>query len=206
MKTPPTTSYQLPVMEQYLTLQGEGLYVGHPAYFVRLAGCDVGCHWCDVKASWNASLYPLLKTEEICKNARSSRVQRTVITGGEPLQYNLDPLTTGLREMGLRTHLETSGAYPLSGSWDWVCLSPKKQRPVHPSVISVASELKVVVYNKDDLRFAAAQASTVSQSCHLFLQPEWSRHQQLMPLIIDYLTKNEPWRLSLQTHKYINLP
>ena len=196
----------LPVMEMYSTLQGEGFFTGYAAYFIRLAGCKIGCHWCDVKESWDEKKHPEVLIEEICQKATESRSQRVVITGGEPLQYNLDVLSTALRTRGLRTHLETSGAYPLTGTWDWITLSPKRRLPPTAEILQAAHELKTVIYNQADFAWAATYAAQVRSICHLFLQPEWSKQDTILPLIIDYLKSHPRWRLSLQTHKFVGLP
>lgn len=197
---------RLPVMDTYLTLQGEGVHTGRIAYFIRLAGCSVGCHWCDVKESWDASAHPAVDIDKICQKARQSKAPRAVITGGEPLHYNLDALSKALQALGLATHLETSGAYPLTGYWDWICFSPKKRKKAHTSVQAAASELKIIIYNFSDFRFAEEQAAEVHPKCRLLLQPEWSRRQKMLPHIIHYLNTQTQWQLSLQTHKYIGLP
>jgi 7-carboxy-7-deazaguanine synthase len=196
----------LPLMEDFYTNQGEGRYQGSAAYFIRLGGCDVGCVWCDVKESWDASAHPLISVLEMTSRAKATNTSIVVVTGGEPLMYDLSELTTTLKSNGLRTHIETSGAYPLTGTWDWVCFSPKKFRAPHPSVYSHANELKIVVYNKSDLEWAESHASRVSDSCELFLQPEWSREKEMLPLIIDYVKNNPRWQVSLQVHKYMNIP
>lgn len=196
----------LPVMESFYTIQGEGFYQGHAAYFVRLGGCDVGCVWCDVKESWDASIHPKIEIKEIVDRAKSSGTELVVITGGEPAMYDLNLLTSELQNAGLRTNIETSGAYPLTGTWDWVCLSPKKFKPAHPSVFEKASELKIIVYNKSDFEWAEEHAAKVRASCELFLQPEWSREKEMVPLIIEYVKKNPQWKISLQIHKYMNIP
>ena len=199
-------STSLPLMEHFYTLQGEGRYTGHAAYFIRLGGCDVGCVWCDVKESWDASKHPLVTIDEITTHVVSSGAKIAVITGGEPLMYNLGPLTIKLQEKGIRTHIETSGAHPLSGSWDWICLSPKKFKAPLEEVLAAADELKVVVYNKSDFTWAEQHASLVSIDCLLYLQPEWSKSAEMTPLIVDYTKSNPSWILSLQTHKYISIP
>jgi len=196
----------LPVMEAFYTLQGEGIHSGRAAYFIRLGGCDVGCHWCDVKESWDASLHPGLHVEQIVQGALQYPGRLAVITGGEPLMYNLDLLTGGLKAAGYETNIETSGVYPLSGSWDWICFSPKKFKEPHPAIYERADELKVVVYHKSDLEFAASHAERVSPACRLLLQVEWSRREQMLPLVIDYILQHPEWRMSLQTHKYMNIP
>lgn len=195
----------LPLMEEFYTIQGEGSHTGKAAYFIRIGGCDVGCHWCDVKESWNADLHPPTKTELIISNA-VAYAKTAVITGGEPLMWNLDFLTESLQAKGVNTHIETSGAFNLSGKWDWICLSPKKTKLPLPEVYEVANELKVIVYNKNDFKFAEEQAKKVGPECKLFLQPEWSNREKMTPLIVDYVMKNPQWNISLQTHKYLNIP
>ena len=193
-------------MESFHTIQGEGNYQGYAAYFIRLAGCDVGCIWCDVKASWNQNNFPIVEVSEIVERARTSGASIAVITGGEPTMYNLDILTQQLNEVGIRTHIETSGVYPLTGRWDWVCLSPKKFKVPEDSILSLANELKVVIYHKSDFEWAESYALRVSKSCILFLQPEWSKRNIMMPLIVEYVKKNPKWRISIQVHKYIGVP
>ena len=201
----------LPVMEHFYTLQGEGFHQGRAAYFIRLGGCDVGCVWCDVKDSWDAAAHPQ-KTinqivEDIIKNTPANQASRlVVITGGEPLMHDLTPLTTALKANGFETNIETSGAHPLSGNWDWICLSPKKFKAPLPQVIPHANELKVVIYNKYDFDWATHYASLVSPQCKLYLQPEWDKAASVTPLIIDYIKQHPQWQLSLQIHKYINVP
>lgn len=195
----------LPLMEEFYTIQGEGFHTGTAAYFIRLGGCDVGCHWCDVKESWDANLHPPTPVETIVRHA-SQYPGTVVITGGEPLTWNMNPLTVGLRANGMKVHVETSGAYPLTGIWDWICLSPKKTMLPTPSVYTKADELKVIIYNKHDFIFAEEQAVKVNPDAVLFLQPEWSRREVVTPLIIDYVRQNPKWRISLQTHKYLNIP
>lgn len=195
----------LPLMEAFYTLQGEGYHKGAAAYFIRVGGCDVGCHWCDVKESWNPDIHPPTSIEDIIEQAQ--RYAKTiVVTGGEPLMWSMDPLTQGLKEAGLQTHIETSGAYPLSGKWDWICLSPKKNKLPLDEVYDKAHELKVIVHNKHDFIFAEEQARRVGQDCKLYLQPEWSQREKMMPLMVDYVMQNTHWILSLQTHKYLNIP
>ncbi|WP_025742711.1 7-carboxy-7-deazaguanine synthase QueE [Aquimarina pacifica] len=195
----------LPLMEEFYTIQGEGFHKGTAAYFVRIGGCDVGCHWCDVKESWNAELHPPTDTDIIITNSlRHSNV--IVVTGGEPLTWDMNPLTRGLKEKGAQTHIETSGAYPLTGDWDWICLSPKKVKLPTEEIYSKADELKCIVYNKNDFEFAEQQASKVQDNCILYLQPEWSVREKIIPLIVDYVMKNPKWKISLQTHKYLNIP
>lgn len=202
----PDDGSQLPLMEEFYTIQGEGYHTGKAAYFIRLGGCDVGCHWCDVKESWDAELHPLTPADAIIEHAKQYPSKAVVVTGGEPLIYNLDYLTKGLQAAGIKTFIETSGAYPLSGHWDWVCLSPKKFKSPLPDVIAVAGELKVIVFNKSDFAWAEKHATLVSPSCRLYLQPEWSKAQEMTPLIVDYVMQNPKWKISLQTHKYLNIP
>ena len=196
----------LPVMEHFYTLQGEGYHQGKAAYFIRLGGCDVGCVWCDVKDSWDAGKHPLLKIEDLIFNILKTSAQIVVITGGEPLMHNLDELTNLLQSAGLKTNIETSGAHPLSGSWDWICLSPKKFKAPLPEIIPLANELKIVVFNRSDFKWAEKYAALVSPECKLYLQPEWDKAAEMTPLIIDYIKANPKWELSLQIHKYINVP
>jgi len=193
-------------MESFYTIQGEGFYQGHAAYFIRLGGCDVGCVWCDVKESWDADAHPKVEVSEIVRKAKSSGTEIAVVTGGEPAMYNLDLLTAELQSAGLKTNIETSGAYPLTGSWDWVCLSPKKFKAPHSSVFEKANELKIIVFNKSDFDWAEEHAAKVNSACELFLQPEWSKEKEMLPLIIDYVKKNPKWKVSLQIHKYMNIP
>ncbi len=195
----------LPLMEEFYTIQGEGYYKGTAAYFVRIGGCDVGCHWCDVKESWNADLHPPTDTNLIVEKAlQYSKV--VVVTGGEPLTWDMTLLTKGLKNKGAQTHIETSGAYPLTGEWDWICLSPKKVKLPQPEIYKETNELKCIVYNKSDFAFAEDQASKVSDKCILYLQPEWSVRDKVIPMIVDYVMKNPKWKVSLQTHKYLNIP
>jgi 7-carboxy-7-deazaguanine synthase len=196
----------LPLMEEFYTIQGEGYNTGKAAYFIRLGGCDVGCPWCDVKESWDAELHPLTPVATIVENAARHPAKTVVITGGEPLMYNLDYLTQQLQQQGIKTFIETSGAYPLSGSWDWVCLSPKKFKAPLPDVIAAADELKIIVFNKSDFKWAGEYAAQVPPNCKLYLQPEWSKSKQITPLIVDYVMNNPQWEISLQTHKYLNIP
>lgn len=193
-------------MEHFYTLQGEGRYTGQASYFIRLGGCDVGCVWCDVKESWDASKHPLVSTAAMVDLVVNSGAAIAVITGGEPMMHNLDELTSLLRQAGIRTHVETSGAHPLSGSWDWICLSPKKFKAPLDEMIVAANELKTVIYHKTDLAWAEQFASKVSKECLLYLQPEWSRSAEMNPLIIDYIKSNPQWILSLQTHKFLDIP
>lgn len=196
----------LPVMEHFYTVQGEGYHQGRAAYFIRLGGCDVGCVWCDVKDSWDTEKHPKYAVGSLRSEVRKTPAEIVVITGGEPLMHNLDELTKELHSAGLKTHIETSGAYPLSGEWDWICVSPKKFKAPLPEILPHAHELKVVVFNKTDLDWAEKYAALVSPSCKLYLQPEWDKAAEMTPLIIDYIKENPQWELSLQLHKYINIP
>ena len=195
----------VPLMEEFYTIQGEGYHKGSAAYFVRIGGCDVGCHWCDVKESWDAEKHPPTEISTIINNAKQYS-DTIVVTGGEPLMWNMSLLTAGLRNENLATHIETSGAYPLSGDWDWICLSPKKRMLPLDDIYKVADELKVIVYNQNDFVFAEEQAANVQPNCKLFLQPEWSKREQVMPMIVDYVLQHPKWKASLQTHKYMNIP
>ncbi len=198
---------QLPVMESFYTLQGEGYHNGRAAYFIRLGGCEVGCHWCDVKESWDASLHPQVTIEAIVNGALEHPGRLAVITGGEPLMHDLTDLTGALQRAGFQTNIETSGVYAVSGSWDWVCFSPKKFKEPHSDIYSKANELKVIIYNRSDFEFAEEHAAKLQTStCQLLLQPEWSRHEMMLPQIIEYVKDNPKWRVSLQTHKYMNIP
>ena len=193
-------------MEHFYTLQGEGLYSGQAAYFIRLGGCDVGCVWCDVKESWDAAAHPQMSVEAIVAAASSHPGRTAVITGGEPAMHDLAALTQGLKAAGFRTHIETSGSSPLSGELDFVTLSPKKFKAPLPEALQQADELKVVVYHKSDFGWAEQHAARVRPDCLLFLQPEWSKREQVTPLIVEYIRQHPEWRLSLQTHKYIGVP
>lgn len=196
----------LPIMESFYTIQGEGFYSGCVAYFIRTAGCSVGCHWCDVKESWDSRLYPLQDVEKIVEKAVSVPSKMVVVTGGEPLMWNLNPMTDLLREKKIRRHIETSGAFELSGQWDWICLSPKKLALPKNSVLEKANELKVVVYNNNDFLFAQQMAEKVGENCMLYLQPEWSKKDQVIPKIVEFVKEKPQWQMSLQTHKYMNVP
>lgn len=193
-------------MESFYTLQGEGFHQGRAAYFIRLGGCDVGCVWCDVKESWDASRHPQQSIAEIVAAASAHPGRLAVITGGEPLLHPLDELTTALKAAGFETNIETSGSSPMSGQWDWVCLSPKKFKFPLPEAIVAADELKVVIFNKSDFAWAEQYAAQVKPSCKLYLQPEWDKKEQMLPLIIDYIKTHPKWELSIQSHKYINVP
>ncbi len=195
----------LPLMEEFYTIQGEGFHTGTAAYFIRIGGCDVGCHWCDVKESWNAELHPPTQIDIIVSNAKKY-ADTVVITGGEPLTWDMNLLTSRLKEQNLKVHIETSGCYPVTGTWDWFCLSPKKNKLPVESAYQIASELKVIIYNKHDFIFAEEQAEKVNPNAILFLQPEWSKKEEMTSLIVDYVMNHPKWRVSLQTHKYLNIP
>jgi 7-carboxy-7-deazaguanine synthase len=196
----------LPVMEHFYTIQGEGFHQGRAAYFIRLGGCDVGCVWCDVKDSWDATKHPMISINTLVDEVKKTAAELVVITGGEPLMHNLTLLTKTLQQAGLETNIETSGSSPLSGSWDWICLSPKKFKAPLPEVVPYANELKIVVFNKSDFTWAEEFAEQVGPNCKLYLQPEWSKASVVTPLIVEYIKHNPKWELSLQLHKYINVP
>lgn len=195
----------LPLMESFYTIQGEGFHTGKAAHFIRVGGCDVGCHWCDVKESWNAQLHPVTSVKDIVSSVNPD-AKTVVVTGGEPLTWDMTPLTTALHNSGHQVHIETSGAYPFSGNWDWICLSPKKTAPPVDEAFKLADELKVVVFNNHDIQWAEEHAQKVGENCALFLQPEWSKREKVMPLISEYIMANPKWRVSLQTHKYLGIP
>jgi len=197
---------KLPIMEEFYSIQGEGFNTGKPAYFIRIGGCDVGCHWCDVKESWDPNLHPLTDVNQVVNNTQQHPAKSIVITGGEPLLYNLDFLTQQLANNSVEVYLETSGAYPLTGKWHWICLSPKKNLPPLPEVYDRADELKVIIYNKDDIKWAEEHAAKTNKNCKLYLQPEWSNQNKVMPMIIDYVMENPKWNISLQTHKIMHIP
>jgi organic radical activating enzyme len=196
----------LPVMEHFYTLQGEGFHWGKAAYFIRLAGCDVGCVWCDVKESWDASKHPVVAIDFLIEEIKKTPAKIVVVTGGEPFLHDLTILTEALRKANFKTHIETSGSAPVSGTWDWITLSPKKFKAPLPQNLPFTSELKIVVFNKSDFDWAEKWAALVSPSCKLYLQPEWSKADTVTPLIVDYIKAHPQWQLSLQTHKYINVP
>jgi len=196
----------LPLMEHFYTIQGEGRFQGHAAYFIRLGGCDVGCVWCDVKESWDVEKHPMVAVEQIVEEAAKSPARLAVITGGEPLMHPLGALTQQLQAKGFKTHMETSGAHPYSGSFDWITFSPKKFKSPLPEIYGLAHELKVVVYNKSDFQWAESFAEKMNAECQLYLQPEWSKQQKMMPLIVEYVKQNPRWHISLQTHKFMDIP
>ncbi|MES2796441.1 MAG: 7-carboxy-7-deazaguanine synthase QueE [Bacteroidota bacterium] len=194
-------------MEAFYTIQGEGYYSGHAAYFIRLGGCDVGCHWCDVKDSWNADLHPKLSITNIVEEAQKHPGRLAVVTGGEPLMHNLDELTSSLQIAGFKTNIETSGVCEsITGHWDWICFSPKKFKSPNPVIFEKANELKVIIYNNSDFDFAIEYAQKVNQNCKLYLQPEWSRQDEMLPKIIEFIKSNPNWQISLQTHKFMEIP
>ena len=197
---------KLPVMESFYTIQGEGFHSGKAAYFIRLGGCDVGCHWCDVKDSWPVDTHPQLKIGDIVSEAKKFNGRLAVITGGEPMMHNLDYLTSELKNNDFQTNIETAGVYPITGVWDWICFSPKKFKTPHPEIYPAANELKVIIYNQSDFAFAEEHAAQVNPDCLLLLQPEWSKSEKMLPAIIDYIKENPKWRISLQTHKFMEIP
>jgi len=197
---------KLPVVEEFCSLQGEGFHTGKAAYFVRIGGCDIGCRWCDSACTWDPSVFPEKSVERIVQDAEQYALRAVVITGGEPLMWNLDYLTKLFVSKGFETYLETSGAWPLSGKWDWICLSPKKQAPPVPEIYSLADELKVIVAEPDDFAWAEKNAVRVKKGCHLFLQPEWSVYKSITPAIVNYIKKHPKWRMSLQAHKFMKIP
>lgn len=197
---------ELPIMESFYTIQGEGAHTGTAAYFIRTGGCDVGCVWCDVKESWEARNHPKLTVNQILDGLSVNNVEVVVVTGGEPLMYDMSSLTIALQENAYRTHIETSGVYPMSGDWDWICFSPKKFKQPRTEFYAESNELKVVVYNKVDFAWAEEHALKMNPDAKLYLQPEWSKKDQMMPLIVDYVKNNPKWKISLQTHKYLDIP
>jgi organic radical activating enzyme len=201
-----TEGDKLPLVEEFFSLQGEGYQTGRAAYFIRLGGCDIGCSWCDSRFSWNQALHPLVETELIIEHVVKSGADSVVVTGGEPLMWNLDFLCNGLKNKNISTFVETSGAYPLSGKWDWICLSPKKNMPPLTGMCDSADELKVIIQDKSDFEWAEKYHGMVSEKCRLFLQPEWSRFESIIPEIVQYIKKNPFWRISLQVHKYMHIP
>jgi 7-carboxy-7-deazaguanine synthase len=196
----------LPVVEEFFSLQGEGYHTGKAAYFIRIGGCDIGCSWCDSRFSWNPDLHPLVSTNKIIDHVIESGADSVVVTGGEPLMWSLDLLCDGLKNAKICTFLETSGAYPLSGSWDWICLSPKKNNPPLDDICKIAGELKVIIQDSSDFEWAEKYHALVSSECRLYLQPEWSRFNMIIPEIVNYIKKNSLWRISLQSHKYMHIP
>jgi len=201
-----SSGFMLPLMEAFYTIQGEGYHSGKSAYFLRIGGCDVGCHWCDVKESWDANLHPPTHINDILEKVKDYPSKTVVITGGEPLMWNMEPITNLLHENGFEVHIETSGSHTFTGSFDWICLSPKKNIPPKNEIIALANELKVIIYNNDDFKWANKFANISSKDCKLFLQPEWSKSEQMLPVIVDFVMNNPKWNISLQTHKFMNIP
>lgn len=197
---------KLPLVEEFFSLQGEGYHTGKAAYFIRLGGCDVGCSWCDSRFAWDPELYPLVETDIIIDHVTKSGTDSVVVTGGEPLMWNLDYLCTELKKKNILTFIETSGAYSLSGEWDWICLSPKKNTPPEPGICKIANELKVIIQDISDFEWAEKYRGMVNRDCRLFLQPEWSRFENIIPEIVEYIKKYQFWRISLQSHKYMHIP
>jgi organic radical activating enzyme len=197
---------RLPVVEEFFSLQGEGYHTGKAAYFIRLGGCDIGCNWCDSRFSWNPNLHPTVETKAIIDRVIESGADSVIVTGGEPLMWTLDILCNGLKNKNIITFIETSGAYPLSGRWDWICLSPKRNMPPVTEICKVADELKVIVQDENDFEWAEKYRGMVSGECRLYLQPEWSRFESIIPEIVEYIKKNPTWRISLQAHKYMHIP
>jgi organic radical activating enzyme len=197
---------KLPLVEEFFSLQGEGFHTGKAAYFIRLGGCDVGCSWCDSRFSWNSDIHPMINADTIIENVMKSGTDSVVVTGGEPLMWNLDYLCRGLKEKNISTFIETSGAYSMSGKWDWVCLSPKKNMPPLPENCKSADELKVIIQDRSDFHWAEKYSSQVNETCRLFLQPEWSRFEKIIPEIVEYVKLHPEWRISLQIHKYMHIP
>jgi organic radical activating enzyme len=197
---------KIPLVEEFYTIQGEGYHTGKPAYFIRVGGCDVGCSWCDTKFSWNPGLHPVVPAEQIIRHVLEHPASAVVVTGGEPLMVNMDYLTAQLKQQGIETFLETSGAYPLSGDWDWICLSPKKSLPPREAIFQFADELKVIISTEEDIDWALENGAKVRPECKLYLQPEWSRREEILPLIINFSKGNPRWMISLQSHKYMHIP
>jgi 7-carboxy-7-deazaguanine synthase len=197
---------KLPLVEEFFSLQGEGFHTGKAAYFIRLGGCDVGCSWCDSRFSWNPDLHPMISADTIIENVLKSGTDSVVVTGGEPLMWNLDYLCSGLKKKNINTFIETSGAYSMSGQWDWICLSPKKNMPPLPDICNIADELKVIIQDRSDFVWAEKYSRLVNETCRLFLQPEWSRFEKIIPDIVDYIKVHREWRISLQIHKYMHIP
>jgi len=197
---------KLPLVEEFFSLQGEGYHTGKAAYFIRLGGCDVGCNWCDSRYSWDPNLHPMVETDAIIDRAVKSGADSIVITGGEPLMWNLDYLCNGLKNRNFSTFIETSGAYPLSGEWDWICLSPKRNMPPVNNICNFADELKVIIQDENDFEWAEIYRGMVSNNCKLFLQPEWSRFKTIITEIVEYVKRNPVWRISLQAHKFMHIP
>ncbi len=196
----------LPLMEHFYTIQGEGYHQGKASYFIRTAGCNVGCHWCDIKDSWDASIYPMVDVEEIASEAAGYPMNIAVVTGGESMMFNMEPLTQALKNKGLQRHVETSGAYEITGEWNWICISPKKFKYPLKENMLLADELKLIVYNDSDFKWATENAQKVNNDCKLYIQPEWNKAYQMMPKIVSFIKENPEWNISLQIHKYMNIP
>ena len=201
-----TEMNRLPLVEEFFSVQGEGFHTGKPAYFIRLGGCDIGCSWCDTRFAWDASFHHMTDIDEIVMNVKDSGTKSVVVTGGEPLMWDLGNLCRVLKQNGIMTFLETSGAYEITGEWDWICLSPKKNMPPRQEILAIAGELKVVVENNTDFIWAEMQRMNVKGDCKLYLQPEWSRYEELIPVIVDYVKRNQVWSISLQAHKFMHIP
>lgn len=197
---------KLPLIDQFYTVQGEAFHLGRAAYFIRIGGCDIGCRWCDTKISWNFNAHKLTDIKDVISKLKKEKADTIVVTGGEPSLYNLSPLCTELKKQSIKTHIETSGTYALSGEWDWICLSPKKQSPPTEDIYEKADELKVIIFEKDDFRWAEEVAKKVNKNCKLYLQPEWSKHKKLIPEIVEYVKKNTKWQISVQAHKFMKIP
>ena len=197
---------KLPLIDEFYTIQGEGFHMGKPAYFIRIGGCDIGCNWCDTKISWRADKHKLAKVERIAETAVRAASGVIVVTGGEPTTYNLAPLCDELIEQNIDLHLETSGAYPLTGEWDWICLSPKQQQPPQKDIYPLANELKVIINSEADFEWAEENAKLVNANCKLYLQPEWSKQAELTPLVVEYVKRNIKWAVSIQSHKFMKIP
>jgi len=195
-----------PLIEDFYTLQGEGFHTGKAAYFLRLGGCDIGCYWCDSKISWQADFHKLISVEEVVEKAISYPAKSIVVTGGEPLTYDLNELCKSLKNNGIKTFIETSGSYELTGTWDWICLSPKKNAPPKEPILQKANELKVIIYEDSDYEWAEKYAKLVNKDCLLYLQPEWSRHKKITPEIVEYIKKDPKWKISIQAHKFMKIP
>jgi 7-carboxy-7-deazaguanine synthase len=201
-----TEGIELPLVEEFFSVQGEGYNTGKAAYFIRIGGCDVGCSWCDSRFAWDPGLHPMVQVDTIISNVLLSGADSVVVTGGEPLMWNLDYLCSRLKKNGIATFLETSGAYPLSGKWDWICLSPKRNSPPVDKICRAADELKVIILVNDDIDWAEKYRNLVRRKCRLFLQPEWSRFESIIPVIVEYVKRNSEWQISLQSHKYMHIP
>jgi len=197
---------KLPLIDEFYTLQGEGFHTGSAAYFIRIGGCDIGCSWCDTKISWRADLHKLADVEDVIEKVAATPAKAIVVTGGEPTSYNLNPLSKAIKENRLQAFLETSGAYPLTGEWDWICLSPKKQQLPQPEFYEIAHELKVIIQTEADFEHAESQAELFKNKQNLYLQPEWSRSKAMTPVIVEYIKSNPKWKLSIQMHKFIDIP